>query len=530
MKIRNLIYNARIYTQADNLVVNSIALYDNKIVALGNNLEYDPDFKSYSKFNLKGRTVIPGLVDAHTHFYYLAMTLGHVNLDGVETLESALDKIGRFAKPLGKNDWVVGDGFSPDRLKKRQDIDRYILDKVCGGRPVFIFSKDQHTAWVNSRALALAGIDKNSSALEGGEIVRDGDGIPTGVLRENQAYLPVYRRITRPSKSERDRRYKMALALAYEKGVTGVHSFDGPEAFEYFSALAEKNRLGLRINYYAPADHLPQLVKNKTYYGTGTDFFRLAGVKIFADGSLGSQSAYCFNKYRGSKDNYGIETTTVQEMRLLIKEAARLGLPCAIHAIGDRAIAHVLDVFQAAPKLDFGARHRIEHLQMIRRKDVSRVKNLNIIASMQPSHCPSDIKLVDRYWGKRGANAYIFRTLMDRKIDIAFGSDAPIESLDPVAGIAAAVTRARPKSREVFYPEQRLSAAEALYCFTVGPAVAAGQSHCRGYLLPGYPSDLVVIDRDITRLASTRLYDTKVLATVIDGQVRYCHPSLKLWQ
>jgi predicted amidohydrolase YtcJ len=270
------------------------------------------------------------------------------------------------------------------------------------------------------------------------------------------------------------------------------------------------------------------LLKNKVYYGTGTDFFRMAGVKIFADGSLGSQSALCFNKYVGSRDNYGIETTTKKEMSHLVREAARIGMPCAIHAIGDRAIANVLDVFEGAPKLDFGARHRIEHLQMLRRKDVDRVKRLNVIASMQPSHCPSDITLARNYWGRRAANAYIFRTLVDRKIDMAFGSDVPIEPLDPLAGIAAAVRRAKPGSRDVFYPEQRLTAAEALYRFTVGPAIACGQAHCRGYLLPGYPADLVVLDRDITRMAASKINDTRVLATILDGRIKYCHSSMSV--
>ncbi|MBN1212918.1 MAG: amidohydrolase [candidate division Zixibacteria bacterium] len=528
MKAKSLIYNARVYTQADNVVVDSIAISKNRIVAVGNRLEHDPDFKSYQKINLKGRTVIPGLVDSHTHFYYWAGALGHVDLDGLDSLEKALSAIKKHASRLGKNDWLVGDGFSPDRLKKRAEFDRYMLDKVTGGRPAFIFSKDQHTVWVNSRALKIGDIDEHTPDPEGGKIDRFDNGAPTGVLRENPAYNPVYSRITPPSKKEMKRLFQKALELAYQKGVTGVHSFDGPEAFEFYSNLAEKNKLGLRINYYAPAKQLPHLIKNKVFYGTGTDLFRIAGIKIFADGSLGSQSALCFNKYVGSKGNYGIETTTRKELTRLVKDAARIGMPCAIHAIGDKAIANVLDVYEKAPKLNFGARYRIEHLQMIRRQDVTRVKRLNVVASMQPSHCPSDIKLARNYWGKRAANAFIFRTLIDRNIDVTFGSDVPIEPLDPIAGIAAAVTRARPGNRDVFYPEQRLTAAEALYRFSVGPAVAAGQPHCRGYLLPGYPADLVVLDRDITRIAAAKILDTRVLATVLDGQIKYCHPSMNM--
>ena len=211
-----------------------------------------------------------------------------------------------------------------------------------------------------------------------------------------------------------------------------------------------------------------------------------------------------------------------------VRQAARLGLPAAIHAIGDRAVSNVLDVFEKAPKLKNGARHRIEHYQLVRRKDVERTKRLNVIASMQPSHCPADIKMIRNQWGKGGANAFIFRTLIDKGIDLAFGSDVPIEPLDPIAGIAAAVRRALPKSRDVFYPNQRISALEALYGFTLGPAIAVGQQDCRGMLAAGYPADFVLLSDDIARVAASKIYDIKVLATILDGDIKYCDSSLKL--
>jgi predicted amidohydrolase YtcJ len=528
LKTRTLLHNAKIYTQAEGLCVDSIALCRNRIVAIGNRLDRDPDFGSYSKIDLKGRTVVPGFVDAHTHFYYFALSLGRVMLDSVESLEKCLERIKQFSAKQPKDAWIVGDGYSPDRFTKRIEPDRYMLDKVTGGRPAFIFSKDQHTAWVNSRALEIAGIDENTLQPEGGRIERFPDSSPTGILREGPAYERVYARIPLPPRREVDRRYKLALEHAYSKGVTGVHSFDGPDAFPYFVDLAESGNMGLRVNHYPGARMLPSLLKNKTYFGSGTEFFRIAGIKLFADGSLGSQTALCFQKYLGSKDNYGIETTSVDEMNRIIAQAAKLGLPCAIHAIGDKAVSNVLDAFKTSPKLHFGARHRIEHMQLIRRSDVSRVKKLNIVASMQPSHCPSDIPLIRKYWGKRSANAFVFRTLIKQKIDMAFGSDVPIEPLNPIAGIAATVRRARPKSKDVLHPEQRLTASESLYYFTVGPAIAAGQTHCRGYLLPGYPADLVVLDKDITKVPPSRICDVRPLATILDGNVKFCDKSLSL--
>ncbi len=521
MKAKTLLHNAVIYTQADSLVVNSIALYKNKIIAVGNNLEHDPDFKSYTKIDLQGKTVIPGLTDAHTHLYFFAISLGRVKLHGVESIEACLEKIRSYASTLGKNEWVVGEGYSPDQFKKFVEPDKNMLDSVTGGRPAFIFSKDQHSAWVNSKALKIAGITSTTKEPEGGAIVRFENGEPTGILREMSSYIDIYKKIPSPSKSKLQQLYKQALQFAYENGVTAVHSFDQKDGFAFFAEQTEKGKLGLRINYYFPETSLDELLEHKILFGTGDDYLRLAGVKIYSDGALGSQSALCFHKYIGSKDNFGIEVESSKSMLKKMKKANKLGFPCATHAIGDKAVANVLDAIEQLPATHFGARHRIEHMELIRKKDLKRVKELNVVASMQPSHCPSDIKMINKYWGKQGENAFVFNTVQKMKIDLAFGSDAPIEPMKPLDGIAAAVLRAKPKSREKFYPEQKISATEALYHYTVGPAIAVGQEHCRGMLMPNYPADLVVLSGDITKIAPTKLYDMKALATIFDGKVVY---------
>jgi len=371
----------------------------------------------------------------------------------------------------------------------------------------------------------VGGITGDTPQPEGGRIELLPDGSPSGILREMSAYLDLYNRIPPLSNRETDRYFAQMLDKAYRLGVTGVHSFDGPDSFAYFADLAERNKLGLRVEHYPGYALLPQLEKTGTRYGTGTEFFRIAGVKLFADGALGSQTALCFNKYHGSRDNRGIEVLSVAQMKKLARRAARLGLPCAIHAIGDKAVANVLDALESIKRPQL--RHRIEHLQLIRRGDLARLKRLGVVASMQPSHCPSDIQMVRKYWGRRSANAYIFRTVLDKGIPLAFGSDVPIEPLNPIAGIAAAVRRARPGSRDVFHPEQRIFATEALHAFTVGSAIACGQEHQHGYLLPGYRADFVVLDRDLTRIAPSRIYDTRVLATILDGKLKYCHSSLR---
>jgi predicted amidohydrolase YtcJ len=519
LKKNKLFFNGRVYTQVGkSVVVDSMAVSGRKIVAVGRNLQHDPDFRSYQKIDLKGRAVIPGFVDSHTHFYYLAMSLGNVRLDGLTSIEDVLLTIERHSRKLGKDEWVVGDGFSPDRWKKYVLPDRYMLDRVTGGRPAALYSKDQHVMWVNSKALEMAGISASTPEPDGGRIERLEGGEPSGILKEVVAYTPVERLVKNPPDRKRKKLHREALQSAYSKGVTGIHSFDSPEALPFFDRLSQQGKLGLRINYYHRVEELSMLEKAGLGFGYGNDYFRLSGVKIFSDGSLGSQSALCFNRYKGSKDNYGVETNTVRKMTAYLKRAARLNLPCAIHAIGDRAISNVLDCFEKAPRLKGQARHRIEHLQMIRRSDVARVKRLGIVASMQPSHCPSDISLIEKYWGSRGRNCFIFNTLQSKGIPLTFGSDAPIEPLDPIAGIDAAVNRKAVKTRMSFYPKQRISVEQAVFGFTAGPAFAAGQEHERGYLLPGYFADFVILCDDIYKIARSKIKNVSVLATFFDGR------------
>ena len=505
-----------------------MAVNDGRIQAVGDNLHRLDEFAAYQQIDLKKKPVFPGFVDAHTHFFFFALSLGRVNLNGLTSLRRCLDEIRGYSASIPRGQWVVGEGYTPDLFATREEPDRFQLDEVTGGRPAFIFSHDQHSAWVNSRALEIAGIGPRTGDPRGGEIVRFADGIPTGILREGPAMHRVFQHIAAPPKSRIDRLYRQALAYAYANGVTGVHSFDGADGFSYFSELAVKGKLGLRINYYPQAEYLPDLRKTGTRYGTGDPYLRIAGIKIFADGSLGSRTALCFHTYKDSRTNRGIEVTPVKKIIAHARSAARLGLPCAVHAIGDRAVANVLDAFESVPRPKHPARHRLEHLQLTRRKDLVRFRKLGVVASMQPQQLLSDIDMMRRYWGPRARNAYLFRTVLDRGIPLAFGSDAPIESLTPLAGIAAAVRRARPGSRDVFFAEERITAEQAVYAYTAGPAQACGQADCRGLLLPGYPADFVVLSQDITRIAPMRITDTRVLATVLDGSVTYCAERFSL--
>jgi len=526
LKKDKLIYNAVIYTQAGDIrnsrpmKVDSMAVSGRNIVAVGNNLDSDPDFKKYQKINAGGKTIIPGFVDSHTHFLFLAQSLGMVDVDGIDSLEETLVLIKKHVEKLSPGEWVVGKGFSPDRWKQFQLPDKYMLDKISGNLPALIFSKDQHMIWVNSKALEIAGVNSSTPQPEGGLIEQRENGEPSGILKEGPAMELVLAKLTPPGKARLDKLFGEALEYAYSKGVTGVHSFDSINALDYFDRRAIKNRLGLRIYYYPPVNSLGELRKRKIQYGYGNDYFKICGIKIFADGSLGSQTALTFNKYQDSEDNYGVEVTPVSDIIAGLKKAASLNLPAAIHAIGDKAVANVLDSIEKSPELKSDRRHRIEHVQMIRRKDIGRLKRMNITASMQPSHCPSDIKMINKYWGKRGRNCYIFKTLYDKDVPLAFGSDAPIEPLDPIAGIDAAVNR-KGSDGKIFYPDERLSIAEAVYGFTAGPAYAVGEEYNTGKILPGYKADFIVLSENIYNSKRSGLKNIKIDATFFDGQPVY---------
>jgi predicted amidohydrolase YtcJ len=522
LKGSKVFFNGKIYTQVSGLrPVDSMIVTGNEITAVGTDLDRDVDKSARRKINLQGRTVLPGFTDAHTHFGYLAFSLGNIRLENCRSLEEVLEIIAAQARKSGRKEWVVGEGFLPDGWRRRIIPDRFMLDKVTGGRPAVIYSKDQHTVWANSRAMAEAGITAMTPEPAGGKIERLQNNEPSGILREKPAFLPVIRIIDRPGVSKKRELYKEAVKMAYSRGITAVHSFDGMEFFEFFDSLARKGLLGLRINYYFPAESLAILSGRGIRSGYGNDYFRVSGIKIFADGSLGSQTALCFNTYKGMGKYCGVEVTSPKDILAAIRKAARLGLPCAVHAIGDKAVANVLDCFEDAPRLRGAVRHRIEHVQMIRRKDIRRLKELDVIASMQPSHCPFDVPLIEKYWGGRGRNCYLFNTLIKNGIPVAFGSDAPIEPLDPLAGICAAVNRIPARGGKPFYPDERISVDSAVYGFTVGPARAVGQEQERGYLLPGYKADFIILSDNIYEMNPANLQESRVLATFFDGELVY---------
>lgn len=528
-----ILTNGRIHTMDDaRPVATALAVRMGRIAAVG----ADDDILALRDgrtewIDLAGRCVTPGLVDAHVHFHGLALSLQNADLDGARSLDEALERIRLFAAgEPGRGDgaWLLGRGWSQDAWPTRAFPTAAQLDAIVAGRPVFLSHKSGHAAWVNTRALRLFGIDKMTPDPPGGQIQRDSEGQPTGILFE-EAIALVADRIPRPSEVELLVAMRRAQLHCWERGLTGMHDFDGRDCFRALQALHLAGDLGLRFVKNIPVYRLDHALGVGLRTGFGDDWLRIGGVKIFADGALGSRTAAMIAPYEGEPDNYGIVVTDKEDMLEKASAASAGGLSVTVHAIGDRANHDVLDVYAAVRDEEAKAgrarlRHRLEHVQVLHPTDVRRLAQLDVIASMQPIHATSDMEMADRYWGERARLSYAWRAVLDSGAALVFGSDAPVETVDPIAGIHAAVTRRRADGApgpDGWYPEERLTASEALRAYTWAAAYTSGRLADLGSITAGKLADLTVIDRDLLGVAGDEIRDLQVAATIAGGEFRY---------
>ena len=413
---------------------------------------------------------------------------------------SARSRSGRWLRGLG---WRSGD-WSPAAEPTKE-----ALDAVAGDVPVALMSKDYHSLWVNSAALALA---DGELQVPGGVVERDEQGAPTGVLREECAwhFRDAY---VRPTEDEMVDACREAIPLALSRGVVSVHDKDGwLGALRVFQRLRDEGALNLRIWQSLPWDHLERLQEIGLASGLGDDFLRVGYIKAFLDGTLGSRTALLL-------DGTGVEIVGYEEFEDIVRRSARAGFPVAVHAIGDRANRRALDAFEATQEewRARGLRQRIEHAQLLAPEDVGRFAELGVAASVQFSHAASDRDLADRFWEGKTDGAYAFRSLIDSGALVANGSDAPVEELDPLFGIRAGVTRTIDE-REAWHPEQAVTVEQALHATCVAPAWLTGDERRRGRLLPGFLADLVVLDRDPLDCPPEELGEVEVVATMVGGR------------
>ena len=518
-----LLYNATFYTLDPRFpVVEAVGIRGERIAAIGSADELRDGLDDGERaIDLGGQTVIPGLTDAHVHFVQFSLRLMQPDIYELPSLEETLGRIADHVATLEPGQWLYGGGWNCNLWGDGTFPHRHDLDRVAPNNPVALASKDGHSLWVNSRALTLAGITAQTPDPPGGCIRRDPAGEPTGILHEN-AMAPVYKIIPRPTLEEQIAACRRGLQAAHRVGLTGIHDCEGSEALAVFQELHRRGELSMRVLMHIPAEELDAAIALGIRDGLGDDWLRLGGVKAFADGSLGSRSAWMLEPYEGERSNRGIPTMTATELRDLAGKANRAGLSVAIHAIGDAANRAVIDAIAAARQ---GAppwlRNRIEHVQLLHPDDLPRLGELGIVASMQPIHATADIDIAERHWGARSATAYAWRSLLDTGATLAFGSDAPVENISPLLGIHAAATRRRADGSpgpDGWHPEQRISVVEAIRAYTLGAAYAAGMESSLGSLSPGKLADLVVLDRDILKVAPMEIADIQVINTMVGGQ------------
>ena len=461
------------------------------------------------RVDLGGRCVLPGFTDAHVHFPTWAIAQHEVRLEGARSLDETLALVGKAAERLKQGAWLRGRGWRNADWKPAVEPTKEALDAVTGSTPTALVARDGHSLWLNSAALALADGDLR---VPGGVVEVDDAGKPTGVLREESAWQ--YRDTHGvPEDDEYVEAMRAGLKLAASRGVVAVHDKDGwVGSLRFWQRLHADEALTLRVWQSLPHEHLTHLASAGLASGLGDDLLRLGYLKVFMDGTLGSQTALML-------DGSGVEITSREELADIVRRAAAAGWPVAVHAIGDQANRDALDAFEET-KSDWrprGLRHRIEHAQLLADEDVDRFGSLGVAASVQFSHATSDRDLADRFWGDRTKGAYAYKSLWDGGALVANGSDAPIEELDPLAGICAGVLRTH-DGRLAWHPEQALSVEHALLATCVNPAWLEGAQRRRGKLLPGYFADLVVLDRDPFDTYLEDLPEIKVVATMLGGR------------
>jgi predicted amidohydrolase YtcJ len=457
--------------------------------------------------NLGGRCVLPAFTDSHVHFPTWSLAQTQVKLDGCGSRDEALARIRDADVPPGR--WLRGYGWRDGDWTPRTEPTKEALDEVTGETPTIMISKDYHSAWLNSAALAAADGDLR---VAGGVVEVDERGEPTGILREESAWR--FRdRYVLTSEDEWVEATRAGIKLASSRGVGAIHDKDGwlgsPGIFQ---RLHDEGNLSLRVWGSIPHEALDRAAGLSLKSGFGDDFLRIGYLKCFMDGTLGSQTALM-------TDGTGVEITSREELEEIIRRGAERGWPVGVHAIGDQANRDALDAFEATR--DAWAhghlRPRIEHAQCLTAEDLPRFAALGVACSVQFSHAPSDRDLAERLWADRLDGTYAFRSLLESGAVVANGSDAPVEELDPLAGVAAGVLRSI-DDRPAWRGEEALTIEQALQATCVTPAWLSHDERRRGRLLPGYLADLVVLDRDPLACEPEALREIQVVATMVGGR------------
>lgn len=532
--------NGKIITM-DPLQPQAEALYveDGIIKALGNN----SDIISYKKhdtevINLNGRLMVPGFNDSHMHLLNYGSTLMHVDLVGVASIDEIIERTREFIKNnnIGSTEMITGRGWNHDYFNERRFPTRYDLDKISTTQPILLTRVCGHAAVVNSKALEMAGITKNTPQVDGGHFDVNENGEPLGIFRENAIGL-VSRLVKEPSIEEIKKMITIAAERANAQGITSVQSDDllsvtdddFTKVISAYMELRNEGKLTVRVNEqsnFEDIDNFKKFINMGYVTGYGDEFFKIGPLKLLADGSLGARTAYLTRPYFDDPSTSGIPVLCQEELDDFITTAHNTGMQVAIHCIGDGAMYMVFESIEKAmkqnPRKD--PRHALVHCQITDEVLLDRFKDLNVIAHIQPIFLNYDLHIVEERIGKaRAKTTYNWKGLLDRGVHIACGSDCPVESFNVLYGIYSAVTRKDLNGYPDggWLPEQRLTVMEALHGFTMGGAYASFEENIKGSITPGKLADMAVLSEDIFEIEPDRIKDVNVEMTFLGGKLVY---------
>ncbi len=534
-----ILHNARVCTQDPHLpFAQAVAVRKHRILAVGSNDEVLALARSITRrIDAEGALLLPGLCDAHIHFGDWSLNLRAVPLADTRSKAEMLARVGERAQSTPPGAWIVSRGWNESRWGETAFPSAADLDAVTGPAiPALLYRADMHSAVANSAALRAAGIGAQTPDPAEGIIERDAQGAPTGLLKESATWL-VADVVPPATQAERQEALRLGMAALHRLGITAIHdqrygSAEGAAMLRAFQQLRRAGNLQLRVACNILAEMLPHAAALGVEGGLGDDRLRLGHAKLFADGSLGSRTAWMLEPFArldpAERDNFGVVVTPPEAMAETFRAAAAAGFPVSIHAIGDRANREVLDLFEELAALlpPPALPHRIEHVQTIHPQDLPRLARLNLTASVQPTHALDDMETADLLLGERAAHTYTFRALLDAGARLAFGSDAPVADPSPWLGLHAAVVRQRPERAGMppWYGAQRITLDEALHAYTLAPAEAAGWQRTIGSLRIGARADLILLDRDLFALSSEAvaagaLAQAQVRLTLFDGAI-----------
>ncbi|MHB8597514.1 MAG: amidohydrolase [Ktedonobacteraceae bacterium] len=531
-----LYLNGDIYTmnpaqpRAQALAIEST---NGNIIAVGTNDEVRRAGGQYTELvDLRGKTVVPGFTDAHIHLVSAAYRAHYIDAGNSISEDAAAELVRQRAEQTPPGGWILGGQWDKNLWPGQQFPGKASLDAAAPQHPVALWSKDGHLLWVNSLALQRANISAQTPDLANGAILRDGSGEPTGILQEHEAMNLVYS-VTDQSNPALTRELVQGILPELRKsGITTIHDIEGLDTLQLFQQLHNEGTLDMRVNMILPRQLLPELRDQRINIAPRDTMMRIGGIKIFADGTLGSQTAAMLEGFEDNPTNYGILAVPEEEMNEIVRTAAELGLSIAIHAIGDRAAHVALNAIEYAQRYiaanadtiadRANVRYRLEHVQLITPDDLRRMRRLGVIASVQPFHAVADRDIAQRYWGKRARHAYAYRTMQHMGIPLALGSDAPVELFDPLRIIYAATMRSADATRRPpWLPDQALTMQEALWDYTMGAAYAGAEEQFKGSLTVGKLGDAIVLRENIFTTPQDKLPENGVQATILGGKVVY---------